>query len=277
MIEREQHRSSAGSQKQHYESIHEAYESHYYDEQSMAYRERFYYAPLFAGLDLNECAVADLAAGSGHNSLALLKRFPKAEITGFEISTAACEAFRRNIGRPCIETDLTRPLNYPGQFDAVMIVGGLHHCVADLPMVFHNLAGLLKPGGIALMVEPNREFMLDWVRRFWYRADRYFDSANEKALAHSQILAEARPYFTLEKLGYYGGPGYFLISQSLLFRIPKSIKRTITPTLMACESLFNLVSVRWMHPYFVARWVRTAIPVKLGISSDPFGHAPMTS
>jgi SAM-dependent methyltransferase len=249
--------SASNPQKDHYESIHAAYEDHYYDEQSMAYRERFYYAPLFADLDLNHWTVADIASGSGHNSLALLRRFPRAEVTGFELSTAACEAFRRNLGRPCIETDLTRRLSYPAQFDAAMIVGGLHHCVADLPVVFQNLANLVKSGGMVLMVEPNREFFLDWVRRLWYRADKYFDSATEEALNHAEILAKAAPYFSLERVAHYGGPGYFLISQSLLFRLPKPLKRAISPGLMTVESLLNAVSARWIHPYFVARWVRT--------------------
>src|SRR6476660_5880416 len=87
-------------QKRHYEAIHTNYEDHYYDAQSMAYRERFYYDPLFEGLDLNGCTVADLASGSGHSSVALLKRFPKAVVTGFDISSSACEAYRRNVGRP---------------------------------------------------------------------------------------------------------------------------------------------------------------------------------
>ena len=251
--------TSAG-QKEHFETIHDDYESHYYDEQSMAYRERFYYAPLFADLDLDHCAVADIASGSGHNSLALLRRFPHARVTGFEISTAACQAFRRNVGRPCIEADLTRPMAVrPGGFDVAMIFGGLHHCVANLPMVFQNLAQLVKAGGLVLMVEPNREFMLDGVRRLWYRVDRYFDSVNERALNHSELLAEAAPYFTLRNVGYYGGPGYFLISQSLLFRLPKSVKAAISPGLMALESLFNVVPAKMAHPYFVARWMRTEI------------------
>ena len=249
--------TSAG-QKEHFETIHDDYESHYYDEQSMAYRERFYYAPLFADLDLDHCAVADIASGSGHNSLALLRRFPHARVTGFEISTAACQAFRRNVGRPCIEADLTQPLTVqPGGFDVAMIFGGLHHCVANLPMVFQNLAQLVKAGGLVLMVEPNREFVLDWVRRLWYRVDRYFDGVNERALNHSELLAEAAPYFTLRKVGYYGGPGYFLISQSLLFRMPKSVKAAISPGLMALEPLFNTVPAKMAHPYFVARWMRT--------------------
>jgi hypothetical protein len=42
-----------------------------YDASSMAYRDRFVYDIMFRGLDLNGKDVADLAAGSGHNSLAV--------------------------------------------------------------------------------------------------------------------------------------------------------------------------------------------------------------
>jgi hypothetical protein len=36
-------------QKLHYETIHLDYEDHYYDAQSMRFREQFYYGPLFEG------------------------------------------------------------------------------------------------------------------------------------------------------------------------------------------------------------------------------------
>jgi len=245
-------------QKQHYQNIHAVYEDHYYDAQSMAFRERFYYDPLFDGVDLNDCAIADLACGSGHNSLALLRRFPRAALTGFDISTAACEDYQRNVGRPCFEVDLTRPLVNPGIFDAVMVVGGLHHCVTDLPTALSNIAMMLKPGGRLLMLEPNRAFVLELARRLWYHLDKYFDAATERALIHSELLALAGPRFVLEKLTYYGGPGYFLISQSLLFRIPKPVKRAISPTLMVVEQAFNRLPSHWLHPYFVARWVRSS-------------------
>src|ERR1700741_147451 len=94
--------SHSARQKAHYEAIHSDYEDHYYDAESMAFRERFYYDPLFAGLDLNGCSVADLASGSGHNSLAVLRRFPKAVVTGFDISRAAGEDYLKNVGRPCL-------------------------------------------------------------------------------------------------------------------------------------------------------------------------------
>jgi SAM-dependent methyltransferase len=244
-------------QKQHYEAIHTNYEDHYYDAQSIAYRERFYYDPLFEGLDLNGCRVADLASGSGHNSVALLKRFPKAVVTGFDISSSACEAYRRNVGRPGIESDLTKPLDRPEKFDAAMVVGGLHHCVVDLPAAVDNLANMLRPGGRLMMLEPNRAFALEGVRRVWYRLDKYFDAATERALTPLELLAHAGARFIPERLAYYGGPGYFLISQSLLFRIPKPVKRVISPPLMVVERAFNRLPMSWVHPYFVARWVRS--------------------
>ena len=58
-------------QRQHYTAIHDAYEAHYYDAPSMAYRSRFIYRWLFDGVDFRNAEVADLACGSGHNSLAL--------------------------------------------------------------------------------------------------------------------------------------------------------------------------------------------------------------
>lgn len=250
--------SDSTRQKLHYEAIHSDYEDHYYNSESMVFRERFYYDPLFAGLDLNFCNVADLASGSGHTSLAVLRRFPKAAVTGFDISRAACEAYRHNVGKPCLEADLTKPFDYPGRFDIAVIVGGLHHCVANLPAAMRNVAQLLKPGGRFLLLEPNMEFVLEGPRKLWYRIDKYFDAKNERALSHSEILCQAGEQFRGESVAYYGGPGYFLISQSLLFRIPKPVKRVISPPLMVVEALFNRVSARWIHPYFIARWVRNS-------------------
>lgn len=72
------------------------------------------------------------------------------------------------------------------------------------------------------------------------------------------FLKQAGSGFSAERVGCYRGPGYFLISHSLLFRIPKSVKRAMAPTLMVTESVFNRIPMSWVHPYFVARWVRNS-------------------
>src|SRR5687767_2983809 len=163
-------------QKAHYERIHDDYEAHYYDESSIAYRREFVYDELFDGLDFNGKTVADLACGSGFNSLEVLARFPHAHVVGFDISEKACATYRTLTGREAQELDLTAGQLLGERFDVAMIFGGLHHCARDLPETFKTVAGLLKPGGLFLLYEPNRRYVLEGARQLWYRFDRYFDA-----------------------------------------------------------------------------------------------------
>jgi SAM-dependent methyltransferase len=243
-------------QKHHYETIHDDYERHYYDGSSIKFRQRFIYDVIFNGLDLNNKDVADLASGSGHNSLAVLERYPQARITGFDISSKACAAYQRNVGSEAYELDLTLGNNLGRTFDVAIIHGGLHHCVSDLDGTFRAIAAMVKPGGLFIMVEPNRQCFLEGVRRLWYRLDKYFEADTEAALAHDEILAIASDSYSGIDLHYMGGPAYFLIYNSLLFRIPLPVKRIIAPPLFIAEAAYNKLPGRFWFPYFIARWHR---------------------
>jgi ubiquinone/menaquinone biosynthesis C-methylase UbiE len=243
-------------QKAHYEAIHHEYEAHYYDEASMQYRWRYIYGPLFDGLDLNGKRVADLASGSGHNSLALLQRFPEAKIAGFDISDKACEGYRELTGLPAFQIDLTKGVAPDYRVDAAMIIGGLHHCVADLEGTFRTIAGMLEPGGMLLMCEPNQRYLLEGARKLWYRLDGYFDEHTEEALDHEAIAELASPWFTPQDCQHLGGPAYFLIYNSLVLRVPLGSKNAIAPALFKIEEAFNRLPGRRVYPYFVARWKR---------------------
>ncbi len=243
-------------QKLHYDTIHDAYVEHYYDPTSMSYRDEFIYKYLFSGLDLNQKKVVELACGNGSNSLALLKYFPKAEVTGFDISKKACESYRENVGRPAIELDLTKEAQFKPEYDCAIIIGGLHHCISDLDATFKNIASLLKPGGYLLMVEPNKRYFLEPVRLLWYKMDKYFEENTEEALDHDKMLHKQSKYFGPFKVVHLGGPAYFLIYNSLLFRLPVSIKKIIAPILMFLERLYNYLPGKLLYPYFVATWVR---------------------
>jgi SAM-dependent methyltransferase len=243
-------------QKRQYENIHDDYERHYYDATSIAFRQRFIYDVMFQGLELNNKDIADLASGSGYNSLAVLERYPQARLTGFDISSKACAAYRRNVGYEAYELDLTLGNNLGRTFDVAIIHGGLHHCVSDLDGTFHTIADMVKPGGLLLMVEPNKQCFLEGIRRLWYKLDKYFEADTESALAHDEISAIASSRFSCLDLDYMGGPAYFLIYNSLLFRIPLSAKRFLAPSLFAAESLYNKLPGRFWFPYFIARWQR---------------------
>ncbi|HEY8164996.1 MAG TPA: class I SAM-dependent methyltransferase [Gemmatimonadaceae bacterium] len=249
--------SAALRQEQHYERVHDDYERHYYDSSSMAFRNQFVYDIMFDGIDLNGKVVADVASGSGHNSLAVLQRFPRAKIIGFDISSKACKAYERITGAKAYQIDLTSGADCGVVADVAMVIGGIHHCATNLSQTFKTISHIVRPGGLLLMCEPNRQYILEGARRVWYQLDRYFDQQTEAALEHEAIAKLASVHFSPVSCRYMGGPAYLLIYNSLLFRLPRRVKSTIAPPLIALERFYNLLPGRWWYPYFIARWQRT--------------------
>jgi SAM-dependent methyltransferase len=247
---------TSARQRDHYNAIHAEYEEHYGDATSLEYRERFFLDPLLDGLSLDGCLVADLASGAGYSTIALRRRFNGIRAVGFDISEAACEAYRVHTGSQAHVCDLTRGQAPATGFDAAIIVGGLHHCVANLPVTLSTVAAMLKPGGHFLFVEPSRDCWLEPLRRLWYRSDRYFEEQTEAAVSHDGLAEMGRAWFAPEHVRYLGGPAYFLIYNSLVLRIPLGAKRAIAGPLMAAERLTNRLPGRGPFPFFVARWRR---------------------
>jgi len=247
---------SSTRQAEHYDRIISSYDEHYYDADSLAYRREFILEPLLSGLDLRGQRVADLACGSGQTSLFLMERFPGVKPEGFDISAEACRRYGEATGRPGLEFDLTRGPTPAEPFDAAIIVGGLHHCVANLPGALATVAQMLKPGGSFLMFEPNADYVLQFARRIWYRADSYFDADTEAALSHQALLTAAGHDFTCQSVRYFGGPAFFLIYNSLVLRLPHRLKHALAPALMTIERGYNRIPGRWAHASFTARWLR---------------------
>lgn len=254
--------ASSAAQKEHFERLHDLYERHYYDRWSLYYRNEFLYPPLWDGLDLNGKRVAELACGSGHNSKALLTRYPQAELVGFDISPRACAAYRQNTGFPAVQLDLTRPLNNHfqfDQFDAVFIIGGLHHCVVDLRQSLLNVARMLKTGGVFMMNEPNSQYFLEFIRNVWYRLDNSFESGTEHALNHKRLLEISENTFECINVDYLGGPAYFGVLNSMILRVPLRLKPIVSPPLIALERVWNRIPLTSLQNVFVARWRRTDV------------------
>lgn len=244
-------------QKAHYEALHDSYAAHYYDRWSSAYRDEFIYGPMWQGVDLNGRQVADFASGAGHNSVALRQRFPGAQVVGFDIAETACRDYAATLGAPARQIDLTRPVHAAAaEFDAGMIVGGLHHCVSDLTAALRNIAILLKPGASFFLVEPNNRHFLERIRRTWYRHDSNFDHLTEQALDHDEVSSQASRWFDVEKVAYFGGPAYFLILNSLILRVPPAMKSIMTPPLTMAERAWGRLPGKAPHAAFVARWRR---------------------
>ena len=243
------------AQREHYISIHDNYNQHYFDSTAMQYRDRFIFDSMFLNLNLNNKDVADLASGGGGNSLALLKRFPNAKMTGFDISPKACAAYMNNVKRPAFEVDLSQKnIEMAGAFDAAILIGGLHHCVNDLETTIINISNILKPGGAFLFCEPNKKYFLEYIRKAWYKFDRYFQADTEEALDYEELLNMSTGLFDPLSVHYFGGPAYFLILNSLISRIPLAAKSKILSPLMYIEQVYETLPWRFCYPAFIAQW-----------------------
>jgi SAM-dependent methyltransferase len=247
---------ASSRQRDHYNEIHGAYDAHYGDSTSLEYRRRFFLDPLLSNMDLNGLDVADLAAGSGYTSTELMRRYPGVRPVGFDISDEACAAYRSRTGQRAFAVDLTKGDVPSPSFDVAVVVGGLHHCVADIGGALRRIAGMIRPGGALVMAEPNRECWLEPLRRMWYRRDGYFEASTERALSHDELLKAGSDWFRCENVLYKGGPAYFLIYNSLVLRVPRHLKPTLAKPLFLFEDLFDLLPGRGWFPYFLARWRR---------------------
>jgi hypothetical protein len=107
------------------------------------------------------------------------------------------------------------------------------------------------------MMEPNSQFLLDPVRRVWYRLDtQIFNAQTERALNHHELFAMAGGNFEIECVKFFGGPGCAFILNGMVFRIPPRVKSFIAPFLLEAESTWNLLPWRVCHFLCIARWKR---------------------
>jgi SAM-dependent methyltransferase len=246
------------SQQELYETIHEEYRRHLYDDTSNAYRDEFINAAMFDGLDLSNSDVAELMCGIGQATNYVQGRFVGVRCSGYDISRSACADFTRATGCPATACDLLAEPLPRDRFDAIVVVGGLHHLAGSHAKLVANIHAALREGGTFVMMEPNADYALESIRKIWYRKDRFFDADSEQALRYHALYDKHSSYFEQRRLTYLGGPAYFLILMSLVLRIPLWAKPVIAPPLMLLERAWNLIPVRQAHAIFVAQWVKKA-------------------
>ncbi len=246
------------SQKQLFEAMHDRYSEATTDQYAEAYKEEFIYRTFLSQLDGVD-TLMELASGVGTASGWLRDHKPGLQISGCDISEAAARDFSVRHQRPCYVWDLTVPIEPEEAYDAVLVVGGIHHLVADLPAAFANINRLLKPGGKLIMSEPNADFVLEPLRKLWYRLDKqHFDAENEHALSHPKLARAHAGGLEPVSLRYIGGPAYFMLLQNWVLRVPNGTKRWLAPALMAGERLYHKLPGRLPFATFIACWQKPA-------------------
>ncbi len=238
-------------QEIHYNEIAEEYASHYGDPTAKVYRDRFIYNRMFGGLDLKKLKVLDAMCGMGTTSEYLLRH--GADVTALDISDELLKICNKVV--PGAKTVKASVLNMPfpdESFDVISIVGGLHHLHPKVEDGVSELFRVLKSGGILVCLEPPKESIFDRLRQFWYRFDRYFED-NEESIDLKSLVASQKGKFTLEYQFYGNGPAYFLICNSLIMRIPLSLKKIIAYPLFFVDRCVEYFTTPFWAAYVVFR------------------------
>ena len=244
--------SEALLQQAHYDEIGEQYELHYSDTWSRWYREEFINAPLVEDLDLAGSNVLEAMCGSGTITQHLLAR--GANVTGLDVSPRMVGAFKQrwpqchSIVAPITQTELA-----DGSFDCVIVIGGLHHLHPYVEPAIDEIYRVLKPGGHFCFMEPDTASILDHLRRVWYRIDPFFEQ-NEAAIDLAALQAKNAGRFEFVRTRYGGNLAFFLVFNSMIFRIPARIKRYYSPALLKCEAFINSFQGKRWSCFVIGQW-----------------------
>jgi len=239
-------------QAAHYDEIAAAYERHYSDAWSQRYRRTFINGRMCEGVELGGARVLDAMCGSGQLADYLVSR--GALVTGLDVSQEVIDRFRR--GHPGSE-GVARSIFSSGfedeHFDAVMVVGGLHHVHPEVDRAVTEIHRILRPGGHLCFAEPHVGSLPDLARRMWYRFDPLFE-ANEAGidLAHLERVHASR--FDFVHTTYTGGPAYLFVYNSMVFRVPLMLKRVYSPLLLLLERPIQRLQGRRTSCMVVCQW-----------------------
>jgi len=123
----------------------------------------------------------------------------------------------------------------------------------DLDGLFRNIKRFIAPAGLLVFVEPNALF-LDSIRKLWYRFDSRFDSINESAINPFAIYEMYGSSFKSERITFFGGPGFFLVQNSMILGIPKIVKRLFSKSLTRFDLWFSQFQFERGLPAFFTVW-----------------------
>jgi SAM-dependent methyltransferase len=240
------------AQKEHYNRIAAQYEAHYDDPWSQRFRDRFIHAPMLEGLDLRGKNVLEAMCGYGSTTGALLAR--GARVTGLDISEAEIESFRQRW--PQCETACGSIMSsgLPGEFfDAVVVVGGLHHLQPTVDPAIDEIHRLLKPGGFFCFLEPHTGSLPDVFRRQWYKRDMIF-ARNEAAIDLEYLKRSYADRFDPVREIYGGNLGFLFVFNSMIFRVPLWLKPAYSPLLLWLEGVISRLQGRRLACFVICQW-----------------------
>lgn len=239
-------------QRSHYDKISQVYQAHYDDVYSQRYRQRFFFNPMFFGIDLKGKNILDAMCGGGSTTQYLITR--GACVAGLDISEQCIQLYRaRWPGNPAVQASILKSSIPDATYDCVAIVGGLHHLHPHVDQAIREIHRMLKPGGYLCFVEPHQGSIFDQIRTRWYRHDPLFAS-NERAIDMEKEKSIFNSDFQYRAESYGGNIGYLLVLNSMIFRMPLWLKSWYSSFLLWVESVIGRVQGKSLSCFVVCQW-----------------------
>lgn len=244
--------TSEALQKDHYERISAGYDAHYNDFQSQKYIRRFILDPMFKGIELENKLVLEAMCGGGQITEYLLEK--NARVVGLDISPSQMAYFHRRHNRAQVVCGSMLNSGIKDEsFDAVAIIGGIHHLPPHTSESLHEIHRVLKTGGYFCFAEPHSESLAEMPRKMWYKRDSLF-AENEAAVNMSELRNEFSKMFDFKTEIYLGNVAYLLVFNSMVFRVPLRLKPFYSPALMGMEGILNRLLGKPFSCLVVAQW-----------------------
>ncbi|NLG17885.1 MAG: class I SAM-dependent methyltransferase [Fibrobacter sp.] len=234
------------------------YSDHFNDKYSRIYRKKFIDDLMFKGIDLKGKLVLDAMCGAGTAASYLQRN--GAFVVGQDLSFAMLHTcHNQNPDSWVIQSSVLGSGFKDKLFDVVIIQGGLHHIHPFTGEVTDEVYRILKPGGYFCFSEPYKGSLPDLVRRFWYKKDPFFEK-NESAVDLDYLMKRNAGRFDFLDCSYMGGLAYLLVYNSMIFRIPLSVKKFYSPALIALDTLMMNLQGRVVSFFAVCRWRKKVTP-----------------
>lgn len=159
-------------------------------------------------LPLEGAQILELGCGRAEVSRAIATEFPDATITALEVDTAQHEL---NLASPQLDNlhfALGGAEKIPAadeQFDIVLMLKSLHHVPVDLmPQALHETRRVLKPGGLAYILEPVFHGAFNEVLRIFHDEEQVrlaaFTAVTKAIGKGGMTLVAEKFFFTLMRL-----------------------------------------------------------------------------
>ena len=207
-----------------------------------------------AGVPLEGANILEAMCGSGQLAEYLVAH--GAKVTGIDVAPAEIELFRNRVPGHTALVGSILDTGLPSEaFDAVMVVGALHHVQPYVEQAVDEIHRLLRPGGFFCFLEPHVGSLPNAIRRLWYRLDPLFEE-NEAAVDVDRLMDRNRHRFEFVTTSYTGGLAFLLVYNSLVFRVPTRLKQLYASMLLWLEGLLGRVQTKRTSCIVICQWLK---------------------